>query len=98
VRLVCSTENVDYGNENPLAKFLLSLLALLAELERHIIVERSQSGQEERVYASVRETRLSARRTYTREILNTCGFSKVLHYPNVATLAPFINRQVATVR
>ena len=44
VRLISSTENVDSGNDNPFAKFMLGLLALLAELERNIIVERVRAG------------------------------------------------------
>ena len=40
VRLISATENVDSGDENPFAKFMVGLLALLAELERNIIVER----------------------------------------------------------
>ena len=44
VRLISITEGVDSGNENPFAKFMLGLLALLAELERNIIVERVNAG------------------------------------------------------
>lgn len=44
VRLVSTQENVDSGNENPFAQFMLKLLALLAELERNIIVERVNAG------------------------------------------------------
>lgn len=44
VRLVSVTESVDSGNENPFAQFMLKLLALLAELERNIIVERVNAG------------------------------------------------------
>ena len=44
VRLVSVTEAVDSGNENPFARFMLGLLALLAELERNIIVERVRAG------------------------------------------------------
>jgi DNA invertase Pin-like site-specific DNA recombinase len=44
VRLVSVTENVDSGDENPVGKFMLGLLALLAELERNIIVERVKAG------------------------------------------------------
>lgn len=44
VRLVSVTENVDSGNDNPFAQFMLKLLALLAELERNIIVERVRAG------------------------------------------------------
>lgn len=44
VRLVSVTENVDSGNQNPFAKFMLDLLAILAELERNIIVERVRAG------------------------------------------------------
>jgi DNA invertase Pin-like site-specific DNA recombinase len=44
VRLVSVTEGVDSGNTNPFAQFMLKLLALLAELERNIIVERVRAG------------------------------------------------------
>jgi DNA invertase Pin-like site-specific DNA recombinase len=44
VRLISVTENVDSGDENPFSKFMLGLLALLAELERNIIVERVKAG------------------------------------------------------
>jgi DNA invertase Pin-like site-specific DNA recombinase len=44
VRLISATENVDSGDENPFAKFMVGLLALLAELERNIIVERVKAG------------------------------------------------------
>jgi DNA invertase Pin-like site-specific DNA recombinase len=41
VRLISATENVESGDENPFAKFMLGLLA---ELERNIIVERVKAG------------------------------------------------------
>lgn len=44
VRLISVTENVDSGDENPFARFMLGLLGLLAELEHGIIVERVQAG------------------------------------------------------
>jgi len=44
VRLISATESVDSGDENPFAKFMIGLLALLAELERNIIVERVRAG------------------------------------------------------
>jgi DNA invertase Pin-like site-specific DNA recombinase len=44
VRLISATESVDSGDENPFAKFMLGLLALLAELERNILVERVKAG------------------------------------------------------
>ena len=44
VRLISATENVDSGDDNPFAKFMIGLLALLAELERNIIVERVRAG------------------------------------------------------
>jgi putative DNA-invertase from lambdoid prophage Rac len=44
VRLISVTENVDSGNENPFAKFMLGLLALLAELERNVIVACVKAG------------------------------------------------------
>jgi putative DNA-invertase from lambdoid prophage Rac len=44
VRLISATENVDSGDENPFAKFMIGMLALLAELERNIIVERVRAG------------------------------------------------------
>lgn len=44
VRLISITEGVDSGNENPFAEFMMKLLALLAELERKIIVARVTAG------------------------------------------------------
>jgi DNA invertase Pin-like site-specific DNA recombinase len=44
VRLISATENVDSGNENPFAEFMMKLLGLLAELERKIIVARVTAG------------------------------------------------------
>lgn len=44
VRLVSATENVDSGDQNPFANFMLGLLALLAELERNIIIDRVNAG------------------------------------------------------
>jgi putative DNA-invertase from lambdoid prophage Rac len=44
VRLISITENVDTGDENPFAEFQRGLLALLAQLERKIIVARVNAG------------------------------------------------------
>jgi DNA invertase Pin-like site-specific DNA recombinase len=44
VRLISITENVDTGDENPFAEFQRGLLALLAQLERRIIVARVTAG------------------------------------------------------
>ncbi len=44
VRLISTTENVDTGDNNPFAEFQRGLLALLAELERKIIVSRVNAG------------------------------------------------------
>src|ERR1700733_4654440 len=44
VRLISITENVDTGDENPFAEFQRGLLALLAQLERKIIVARVTAG------------------------------------------------------
>jgi DNA invertase Pin-like site-specific DNA recombinase len=44
VRLISTTENVDTGDENPFAEFQRGLLALLAQLERKIIVARVNAG------------------------------------------------------
>ncbi len=44
VRLISITENVDSGDENPFAEFQRGLLALLAQLERKIIVARVRAG------------------------------------------------------
>lgn len=44
VRLMSATEPVDSGDQSPFGKFTLQLLALLAELERNIIVERVRAG------------------------------------------------------
>jgi putative DNA-invertase from lambdoid prophage Rac len=44
VRLISVTESVDTGDENPFAEFQRGLLALLAQLERKIIVARVNAG------------------------------------------------------
>lgn len=44
VRLISTTENVDTGDQNPFAEFQRGLLALLAQLERKIIVARVRAG------------------------------------------------------
>jgi putative DNA-invertase from lambdoid prophage Rac len=44
VRLISTTESVDTGDENPFAEFQRGLLALLAQLERKIIVARVNAG------------------------------------------------------
>lgn len=44
VRLISTTESVDTGDENPFAEFQRGLLALLAQLERKIIVSRVNAG------------------------------------------------------
>lgn len=44
VRLISTTENVDTGDDNPFAEFQIGLLALLAQLERKIIVARVTAG------------------------------------------------------
>ncbi len=44
VRLISTTENVDTGDDNPFAEFQRGLLALLAQLERRIIVTRVNAG------------------------------------------------------
>jgi putative DNA-invertase from lambdoid prophage Rac len=47
VRLISITENVDTGDNNPFAEFQRGLLALLAQLERRIIVSRVVAGLDE---------------------------------------------------
>ncbi|HUD99669.1 MAG TPA: recombinase family protein [Bryobacteraceae bacterium] len=44
VRLISTTESVDTGDQNPFAEFQRGLLALLAQLERKIIVARVRAG------------------------------------------------------
>jgi DNA invertase Pin-like site-specific DNA recombinase len=44
VRLISVTESVDTGDNNPFAEFQRGLLALLAQLERKIIVARVNAG------------------------------------------------------
>jgi DNA invertase Pin-like site-specific DNA recombinase len=44
VRLISTTENVDTGDQNPFAEFQRGLLALLAQLERKIIITRVRAG------------------------------------------------------
>lgn len=47
VRLISITESVDTGDENPFAEFQRGLLALLAQLERKIIITRVRAGMAE---------------------------------------------------
>jgi putative DNA-invertase from lambdoid prophage Rac len=47
VRLISVTENIDTSDTNPFAEFQRGLLALLAQLERKIIVARVNAGLEE---------------------------------------------------
>ena len=47
VRLISVTESVDTGDANPFAEFQRGLLALLAQLERKIIVSRVAAGMAE---------------------------------------------------
>ncbi len=44
VRLISTTESVDTGDVNPFAEFQRGLLALLAQLERKIIIARVRAG------------------------------------------------------
>lgn len=44
VRLISITENMDTGDQNPFAEFQRGLLALLAQLERKIIIARVNAG------------------------------------------------------
>ncbi len=44
VRLISTTESVDTGDANPFAEFQRGLLALLAQLERKIIIARVRAG------------------------------------------------------
>ena len=44
VRLISITENVDTSDQNPFAEFMRGMLALLAQLERKIIVARVRAG------------------------------------------------------
>ncbi len=44
VRLISVTEGVDTGDESPFAEFQRNLLAILAQLERKIIVSRVNAG------------------------------------------------------
>lgn len=44
VRLISTTESVDTGDANPFAEFQRGLLALLAQLERKIIIARVNAG------------------------------------------------------
>lgn len=44
VRLISTTEGVDTGDQSPFAEFQRGLLALLAQLERKIIVARVNAG------------------------------------------------------
>jgi len=44
VRLISVTENIDTNDDNPFSEFQRGLLALLAQLERRIIVARVTAG------------------------------------------------------
>jgi putative DNA-invertase from lambdoid prophage Rac len=43
-RFICPKENIDTDNRNPTAKFLLTILAAVAQLDRDYILERTQDG------------------------------------------------------
>jgi DNA invertase Pin-like site-specific DNA recombinase len=44
VRSLAVTQNIDTGDENPMSRFLLHIMAAFAELEREIIRERVVAG------------------------------------------------------
>lgn len=44
VRFLAVTQNIDTDQQNPMGKFLMHILAAVAELERSIIVERVRAG------------------------------------------------------
>lgn len=44
VRFISITQNIDTDEQNPMGRFLMHILAAVAELERSIIVERVRAG------------------------------------------------------
>jgi DNA invertase Pin-like site-specific DNA recombinase len=44
VRFIAITQNIDTDDSNPMARFLLHILAAFAELERELIRERVTAG------------------------------------------------------
>lgn len=44
VRFLCPSMGIDTDNHNPTAKFMIGIFALIAELERDFILERTQGG------------------------------------------------------
>jgi len=89
VRLISITENVDTGDDNPFAKFTRQLLAILAELERNIIVARvnaglaqakrdgRQLGRPKRVFSRPDAVRLQKQGLSIRQIAGKLGVSRM---------------------
>ncbi len=44
IRFIAVTQNIDTDQQNPMGKFLMHILAAVAELERSIIVDRVRAG------------------------------------------------------
>jgi DNA invertase Pin-like site-specific DNA recombinase len=68
VRFVAVTQNIDTDESNPMARFLLHIMAAFAELEREIIRERGgwrQSGHAQRQAVGAAEARVPSRRGRT---------------------------------
>lgn len=88
VRLISVTENVDTGDQNPFAEFQRGLLALLAQLERRIIVARVNAGLDEarrqgkrfgrpkKIFRRDEALALKAQGKSVREIAKLLGISK----------------------
>jgi putative DNA-invertase from lambdoid prophage Rac len=87
VRLISVTEKIDTSDENPFAEFQRGLLALLAQLERRIIVARVNAGIAEakrqgkhcgrpkRVFRRDEAMRMRAEGRSIRQIAATLGVS-----------------------
>jgi DNA invertase Pin-like site-specific DNA recombinase len=96
VRLISVTENVDTGDNNPFAEFQRGLLALLAQLERKIIVARVNAGLAEakrqgktfgrprKIFRRDEAMRLKAEGKSIREIAKLLGVSKSIAHRAIA--------------
>lgn len=96
VRLISVTENIDTSDMNPFAEFQRGLLALLAQLERKIIVARVNAGIAEarrqgktfgrpkKIFRRDEALALKAEGKSVREIARILGISKSIAHRAIA--------------
>ena len=71
VRFIAITQNIDTDDSNPMSRFLLHILAALAELERELIRERVTSGI--RVAKANGKQLGRPKRVFRRDLALQCG-------------------------